>query len=174
MKQLLWNSGTSPAPGQDSQLLMSSEVAKRCQSGLFSVCLCLCEPQGLDGLSCPGSPVHHTPAASSPSEPHPGRWQSRICRGMGLPNMLKQHKPCNPGHDAVNSQGLKIKTSMVLQFKGNTDQLPSPAAPSPFIFFLKKLKMNKYKMENQYFLSSLFTVNVLKCIHFETSLLIFF
>lgn len=121
MKQLLWNSGTSLAPGQDSQLLMSSEVAKRCQSGLFSVCLCLCEPQGLDGLSCPGSPVHHTPAASSPSEPHPGRWQSRICRGMGLPNMLKQHKPCNPGHDAVNSQGLKIKTSMVLQFKGNTD-----------------------------------------------------
>lgn len=89
LKQLLWNLGTSPAPGQDSQLLMSSEVAKRCQSGLFSVYLCLCEPQGLDGLSCPGSPVHHTPAASSPSEPHPGQMVEQDLQRDGTPKHAK-------------------------------------------------------------------------------------
>lgn len=124
MKHLLCNFGTSPAHGQDSQLLMSSEVAKRCQQeylvSSLSVCACVSH-RGWMGSHVLAHQCTPHQELLLPLNPTQGRWKSRTCKGMGLANTLKQHKPCNPGHGAVNSQRLKIKTSMVLQFKGNTE-----------------------------------------------------
>lgn len=86
-KQLLYTLVTSSACGQHSQVLMTSEVAKRCYlgiSGLFaplphSVCVCRnyweLEWESWNDTTIirtpPSSSALHTPAASSPSSLSP-------------------------------------------------------------------------------------------------------